>query len=192
MWRYLFLVPAYLLATSLPLVSQVGANLEYEYALLASYLGLVLLPAVALLLPARRLPMEDGQFSIGASFEVFWILFISPLFGLLPGAYAYAMKLCPCSASGFGFWMLVLWYPSWVLAHAVHHGILRFRCRGLPPWKIAAGWMIAYGAMVSVAMIELWVFPQKRIVNLLIGFIHGPIYDDWIAVDHGADCDRSL
>ncbi|MCX6126421.1 MAG: hypothetical protein NTV34_16935, partial [Proteobacteria bacterium] len=31
----------------------------------------------------------------------------------------------------------------------------------------------------------LWFFPQKRILSLVFGFIHGPIYDEWIVVDSG-------
>jgi hypothetical protein len=31
----------------------------------------------------------------------------------------------------------------------------------------------------------LLVLPQKRAIHFLWGFIHGPIYDDWIAVDRG-------
>ena len=36
----------------------------------------------------------------------------------------------------------------------------------------------------------LWFAPQKRIVELFLGFIHGPIYDQWIPVDNGVVLSR--
>ncbi len=191
LWRYLFLAPVYLLATSLPLLFPVGANLEYEYALLASYFSLLLIPAVALALPAKYLPRDEDGYVVPVTFEVFWILFISPVIGLLSGAYLFATGACPCSVSGFGFWMVTLWYPAWVLAHAAYHGVLRLRVKGLPRWKISAAMLIAFAGIATLAFVELWIAPQKRISNLVLGFLHGPIYDDWIAFDGGLLLARS-
>ncbi len=191
MWRYLFLAPVYLLATSLPLLFPVGANLEYEYALLASWFSLLLIPAVAIALPARYLPRDETGYAVPVAFEVFWILFLSPLIGLLSGAYQYVMGICPCSVSGFGFWMVALWYPAWILAHAAYHGVLRLRVKGLPRWKISVALVLAYAAVSFLAFVELWLAPQKRISNLVLGFLHGPIYDDWIAFDGGLLLARS-
>ncbi|MEZ4741730.1 MAG: hypothetical protein R3B45_04670 [Bdellovibrionota bacterium] len=45
--------------------------------------------------------------------------------------------------------------------------------------------MGSYLAIFLYIAIVMWFTPQKRILNLFIGFLHGPIYDTWIAVDAG-------
>jgi len=185
LWRYLFLVPVYLLSTALPLASALGANLEYEYALIASQLALLLIPAVALVLPYRYLPQQGGKYDVPAAFETLWILGLSPLIAIASGVYMFASGLCSCSVTGFGFWMLILWYPAWVLAHAVHHAVLRARIIGVKRWSIGLAAIAVYGALITAALAELWFLPQKRLTSLVLGFLHGPIYDDWIAFDTG-------
>lgn len=185
MWRYLFLVPAYLLSTALPLAYTATANLEYEYALVASYLALLFIPLVALLLPARYLPAVEGEYQLKLPMEVFWIFIVSPVIGLLSGVYMFATGICPCSQTGFAFWMSLLWYPAWILAHAIFHGILRARVRGFPRALNFAALALIYAFLTVVVAVTLWTDPQKRTLSLLLGFLHGPIYDDWIAVDGG-------
>lgn len=181
----------YLLATALPLAGAAFANLEYEYALFASYLALLLIPAAAFVIPLRHLPGEDGQYRPNVALEVFWTFLISPAIALLSGLYMFATGLCTCSETGFAFWMALLWYPAWILAHAIHHGIARARVVGIRRRKVLATVVASYGALLSVVALKMWFAPQKRIVDLLTGFLHGPIYDDWIAVDNGIVLARS-
>jgi hypothetical protein len=187
MWRYLFLLPVYLLAGSLPLLTDIGVNLEYEYALLASYFALICVPALAFFLPNQHLPRtETGAYGIfSVPFEVLWIFLISPLVGLAPGAFLFATGQCPCSPTGFSFWMAVVWYPAWILAHAVFHAVLRGRVQGVAKRKMGLAIVLTYAALILVLCLTLWNQPQKRIVHLLAGFIHGPIYDEWIGFDAG-------
>lgn len=191
MARLLLLVPIYLLAVSLPLLSAVGANLEYEYALISAYLSLALIPAAALWLPDRYLPRPDGERRIRVPVETFWIFLISPLFGLAAALAVFLSGYCPCSQTGFGFWMAVLWYPAWILGHAAYHLILRGRVAGFSKKRLAFGFtVIALGLIVETA-VPLWLNPQKRISSLIGGFLHGPIYDEWIAIDTGIILKRS-
>lgn len=187
MWRHLFLLPVYLLTGAVPLLFDVGANLEYEYALLASYCALILIPAVAFLLPDRYLPRQaSGAYGIfSVPLEVFWIFLLSPLVGLAAGAFMFITNNCPCSPTGFGFWMAVLWYPAWILAHTIFHAVLRGRVHGVRRRKMVLAITLSYGALLLVVGLTLWNQPQKRIVHLLAGFLHGPIYDDWIGFDGG-------
>lgn len=185
MWRYLFLAPVYLLSTALPLAGAAFANLEYEYALLASYLALILIPAAAFFIPLRHLPVTDGAYRPPIGLEVFWIFLISPAIALLSGAYMFATGQCGCSQTGFAFWMAVIWYPAWILAHAIFHGIARARVQGIKRRTSALLLVATYGALIVGVGLTMWFAPQKRIVDLLAGFIHGPIYDDWIAIDNG-------
>ena len=83
MLRSLLLVPVYLLCAALPLVSPVGANLEYEYALIASWLTLLLVPLTGALLPRRLLPVEDGVYQPRIAAAILGTAFIGPL--IAPG-----------------------------------------------------------------------------------------------------------
>lgn len=185
MWRYLLLLPVYFLTTALPLATSVGANLEYEYALLVSLAALVLIPLAAIVMPKAALPVEGGAYSLNFGFEVFWIALIGPALALALPAAAYLTKLCPCSAPGFAFWMALLAYPAWILAHAGHAAILRSRVAGWSRTSLFSGLVIGYLTTLAMALLVLWRHPQKRLVHLLLGFLHGPVYDDWIAVDGG-------
>ena len=185
MWRYLILIAVYLISTTLPLALPVGMNLEYEYVLLASYAALLLLPLVGLAMPLRLLPQADGVYSPPYAFEVFWIFLLSPLIAAAPGSALLLSHTCLCSGPGFGFWMLVLWYPAWVLAHAIMHLLWRLRSKGSgrlwPGFALAAAYLLA----TLGAGAQLWLAPQKHLMHPLLGFWHGPIYDSYISVDHG-------
>ena len=185
MRRYLALLPIYLLAAVLPLALHIAANFEYEYALLSAYCALLLIPLAGVLVPRSILPFEDGKYSPPYAFEFLWILLISPIFGLIPGAFMFATKACKCSAPGYGFWMLIVWYPSWVLAHAFLNGILRLRCRGWGRIAVTSALLCVYLALVIHAAALIWLAPQKHLLHLFTGFWHGPIYDSFIAVDTG-------
>jgi hypothetical protein len=185
LWRSLVLAPAYLAAATLPLLSSAGLNLEYEYALLTAWLTLVLVPLVAALTPYRWLPALEGRYEVRPATEIVWMAFVAPLIVLAPGALLFASKACPCSKPGFAFWMAVLWVPAWVLAHAAYHLILRLRVGGTRRWLAGVGVFAALAVAAVSGASSLWFDPQKRAVNLVLGFLHGPIYDEWIAFDGG-------
>ncbi len=185
MWRYLFLCPIYLLASSLPLLIPVGTNFEYEYVLLSSYAILVLVPIAGLLIPRKQLISRLPEFTFPTSFELLWILILGPLVGLMPAIYGFWIHKCPCSESGFWFWIVLLWYPSWVLAHAFQHLIIRAQILKFNRAILVIGLFLSYLGLISLVAVVIWFNPQKHAVNLLAGFLHGPIYDDFIAVDDG-------
>jgi hypothetical protein len=184
-WRFVILVPAYLFATSIPLGFSFGTNLEYEYAVLCSWLTLLLIPTVAFLTPKKYLPLVGGQYAPPIAIETVWILFLSPLFNFFAGSYLYISGSCECSQNGYLFWMMVQWYPAHVLAHAIYHAILRGRCQNLPKKKLAIATPLIYLTVILVVLLILWLSPQKRIVSLFSGFLHGPIYDSYIVFDGG-------
>lgn len=181
----LFLIPVYLFLTALPLATSIGANLEYEYALLVGWLSLILIPIAAILMPSQCLPRSDGRFYAAPALELFWIFLIGPAIALLSPLYMFLADLCPCSGSGFGFWMVIMVVPAWVLGHAMFWGGLRLRVHGVSRLYLALMLIILVVAMVSFDGLSLWFNPQKRIVSLFGGFLHGPVYDDLIAVDDG-------
>lgn len=185
LWLKLFLVPVYLFVTAVPLAGNIGANLEYEYALMVGWLALLVLPLFAVLIPEQFLPKTDGRFYVAPAVEILWILLLGPVIALLSPAYMFWSGLCPCSRMGFGFWSMTLALPAWVLAHALMWGVLRARVQGVSRWKSFACWL----AMICILIVfdggRLWFSPQKRLLSFFTGFLHGPIYDDWIIVDHG-------
>jgi hypothetical protein len=184
-WRFLFLIPVYLFSTALPLVFSFGPNLEYEYALTSSWFALILIPLLGFLLPAKHLPVIEGRYAPPMAMEIVWIFLVSPIISFLPGTFLFATNQCECSQNGFLFWMAVQWYPAYILAHAVFHGILRGRVQQIAKKKMAIGLILVYLAMILYFLGILWFSPQKRLSHFLIGFIHGPIYDAYIAFDGG-------
>ncbi len=186
MRRHLTLVLALLAAAAVPLSTAVGANLEYEYALAAALAFLALAPLVAAAVPRSWLPAgDDGRFQISIPWQVLWVFAGAPVLAVLAASSMFAFGHCPCSKTGFLFWMAVLFYPASVLAHALHFLVVRLRLFGASR-RIAAFFVVAVLAGgVLLSGLELWTQPQKRIVSLFLGFLHGPIYDDWIPMDRG-------
>jgi hypothetical protein len=185
LWLKLFLIPVYLFITAVPLAGNIGANLEYEYALLVGWLALLTLPLFAVFLPSQFLPKSDGRFYVAPAVEILWIFLLGPAIALLSPAWMFFTGLCPCSRMGFGFWSVTLTLPAWVLAHAVMWLVLRARVQGLSRWKLLGGFLALVCALVLLDGARLWFSPQKRLLSFFSGFLHGPIYDDWIIVDHG-------
>lgn len=186
MRRHLLLVLAYLLAVAAPLVTAVGANLEYEFALMASVAALIFIPLVAVMQPLSFAPRdEDGQWHVAIPAELFWTFVVAPA---VSGGAAFLMFWighCPCSKPGFGFWMAVLFLPALILAHALHYALMRARLRGLSRWFGVLSIVVILIGACAITGYQLWVNPQKRLVSLVFGFLHGPVYDDWIAFDQG-------
>lgn len=186
MRRHLLLLVSYLLAAAAPLATAVGANLEYEYALAAAAVVLLLVPLVAVYQPVSWAPRdEDGQFAVAIPGELLWTFVVAPA---VAGGVAFLMFVlgkCPCSKSGFGFWMAVTYVPAVILAHAAHYALLRARMKGVSRRVCVAALVLLLVGSMLITGHDLWVNPQKRGVSLLLGFLHGPVYDDWIPFDQG-------
>jgi len=175
-------VPAYLAAALLPVMMPAGANFEYEYALYASLLSLLLIPVFGLILPQKSIPDRFAGASMG---NYLWVFVWGPLIALVPGLFFFLTGRCQCAQTGHYFWMLLQWYPAWILAHAFYFGFYRGRILRLRRDKMFAAWLTVLLALTLLLILSLWMNPQKRALHLLAGFIHGPVYDDWIALDAG-------
>ena len=182
MKRYLVLGLVALATTLLPLVSSTGRNLEYEFALVAALIALLALPSLGLWLPRGT---AAGIATFPPAFELLWILLLGPLVALVPVAVMYAFGLCQCSRPNTAFWLLIQWYPAWMLGFGLMHGIVRMRASGRSRQLLALGLVALFAALTLHAGWLLWMHPQKRITHLFAGFLHGPIYDNQIVVDHG-------
>lgn len=185
MLLYLYLTPYYLAAATLPLLTNLGTNLEYEYALLFTWLLILLMPLAGFLAPRRLFPVEDGLWDLRASPEFIWVFIVSPFIPLIPGAILFWTRTCLCSPSGYILWMVLLGYPAWILGHAACYGIIRGRAAAMKKRYLGLITLTTILGIAGFSLIILWIHPQKRINNLIFGFIHGPIYDHWIPLDLG-------
>ena len=185
MWRLLFLTPFYLLASSLPLLSEVGRNLEYEYATLAGIFSVLLIPLSALLIPKNKIADKSKNGQNFPAIEMIWITLLAPLISALPPAILFLANQCPCSKMGFLFWQSVQWLPAIFIGHAFYHLLLRFRLNNTPNWKLWLGYVLVIVLLSLHMLLQLWTNPQVRLTHLLFGFLHGPIYDSLIQFDFG-------
>lgn len=178
--RWLFTVLFPLVIGAIPLALTAGRNLEYEYALLVSLLSILLLPYASLL--REKMPSGRRERLI----YLLWLFVAAPLLVLVPGVLMFLLRLCPCSAEEFRFWMLVQWYPSWILGGGLAQVLLRVQnTYRLSKLRAAAVYACILALFIISLAATLWFLPQKRITHFLVGFIHGPIYDEWIPVDDG-------
>ena len=189
---YYILAPLlFLIVGLLPLVTNVGRNLEYEYALLTSWLTLAFVPWMGIF-SRRDSKRSSIDFTAALPPVVFnstplllgWIFLVPLIFTVGPGTVLLWTKTCLCSPSGFYFWMAILWYPTAILAQAIAFGVAKLKARGWSLVRLLAFWIIALGLITIVTIAQLWLFPQKRLLQLGVGFLHGPIYDQMIYFDH--------
>ena len=97
----------------------------------------------------------------------------------------FSIGVCPCSRTGFTFWQLMQCGPAILLAHAGYYGAMRMRAMGMSRPSLLWRWALVLALVTLSVAAELWFSPQKRITHLFAGFLHGPIYDEFIAMDRG-------
>ena len=155
-----------------------GRNLEYEHVTFAAAIVSVCWPLVAL----------HRSHRIGSPTQ--WLLTVAALFsGLaLPGLVMFALKICPCSEIGYGQWLMVQALPSCIFsATAGNMTIIASRyfttkssSTGRFHWRPSLLWLAVVAVSMTTLAATLWFMPQKRTVHILLGFLHGPIYDERI------------
>ena len=171
---------AILLGTALPLALPLGANLEYEYALYSAWLTLLFVPLTALLARSNTEPAPPKSWKHHLT-----QVLLAPLLGLAPGFLFFVTGQCLCSKSGWLFWMGVQWLPALALAAGFRAVATELWRRGHSRWLVATGSIASIVILSLFAAAELWFFPEKRSTSLILGFLHGPIYDEWIPLDSG-------
>jgi hypothetical protein len=156
-----------------PLFIPITANLEFEYAFLFGVATLLVIPLLGLIPFASQLTFASWPF----------VFIALPFAALATGAYLFGTKTCPCSPGEYLSWMLVQWYPAFVLSYAGFFFVRNPRIERPSKGKRA---VLLYGLYLILALsicVLLWRFPQKRYLSFLLGYLHGPIYDRWIPLD---------
>lgn len=200
MKRYCVMIAALLAGLSfVPLTQSFGINLEYEYATFLGWLVLVALPLVAMIVPlssiqtlfSPQLPALPGRWRYARILTSAMMgLVVLPLCLFVAGLGGFASGQCKCSGSGYVFWMLIQVLPAYYLGMSFFVLILRSRhMRSSRAISLKVTGVVVVLAILALGGL-LWFFPQKRLVSVFLGFLHGPIYDEWIPVDHGVVLSR--
>jgi hypothetical protein len=179
-------------AWSLVYFTPFGRNLEYEYATVLSLVLLVFLPLTVGILPkdqwisllsAWELPKIPKVFDYNRFMILTAVLFVWPLAAFAPGTWRFVNQLCQCSENGFAVWMLIQVVPTlWICALL----LLFYVSLRRDGWGFVQVTLLHMAVLLSLFVIYasvLWFLPQKRLVSLVFGFWHGPIYDDAIEMD---------
>jgi hypothetical protein len=173
-----------LILSTIALAWEPAQNLEYEYALVTSWALVFGLPLIGCLWPTKatgRRPSIPRLPLFRASGRQFLLLLSLPAVAFLPGLLLFMTNQCACSGRGFSLWMSLLVVPAGWLGTAGFIYAASPEPRRFSKWWVVVGpWL---GAFFGAAL--LWFFPQKRVVNIFLGFLHGPIYDLWIPLDAG-------
>lgn len=184
--RYKLIVLILVITASLPFSTKIGRNLEYEYTLMISYLTIIILPLFAFFFPfPYNLLFNGKQKILFIPIELAFVFIICPVVIAILPIVTIITNYCPCGGYEYPFWMLVQWYPIFILSFALYYGISRLLFENFSKRKVLLGMIASFMVIAVYVVLQLWLHPQKRITNLFFGFIHGPIYDSWITLDKG-------
>lgn len=151
----------------------IARNLEYEYLWFAAIAMAIGSPWLALAFRRRSLQ----------SINLWELVILYPLIFLALPSLLFLLSLCQCSSRAFYIWFAIQTYPAWLVG---------LGCAALAQY-CAERWQSLRRASLALAAIQclslllaivlMWFLPQKRISHILLGFIHGPIYDSWLPLD---------
>lgn len=183
-WHRWYLACCCLIIAILPLLTTAGRNLEYEYTTMVGWLAWLVLPIAGFFAPQAVLFRYLDRPKLSAK-RLLWIFFGAPALVCFIPYLLFTIGACPCSKTGFTFWTFIQSFPALILGHACYYGGLRLRCQGANRFSLTFRYGLVLFIVALLVALELWFNPQKRMTNLFTGFIHGPIYDDFIAMDRG-------
>jgi hypothetical protein len=166
-----------ILVALLPLGFGFARNLEYPYVIVCVWLCMVTTLSVLILKPSL-IP--------SLSHPVTAIIYLLILCGswMVPSVVLFAVGVCPCEWRGWSFWSVWLLIPAQTLMIGLESVLRETFTRKSFLWRILA---VCLGLVVGLLVLvtALFLNPQKRLHDLFFGFIHGPIYDEWIPVSEG-------
>lgn len=176
---------------SLPLWSRLGRNLEYEATLIITVATVICMPLCLISARLRQCYHLVWQDPTTRRRLLGWQICGGPLLLALPGLLYHQLDYCPCSQESFWLWFAINVYPTWILLQAwllllccvktLRQSFLKlYGCHILL-------WVLSFVILAST----MWFEPQKRLTSLVWGFLHGPIYDDYLPIDHGVTLKRT-
>jgi hypothetical protein len=145
----------------IPLLIPIGRNLEYEYIWLQSLLTTLLTPWFVWWLSRHTeqpwIPIHHLSISC-------------PILIAAPALMLLTSNVCSCSDRNFLLWYMLQFLPAWWIALALSR-LSRFHPKTLLTIQLT---------LILAGISLMWWFPQKRMVHLILGYLHGPIYDRWL------------
>jgi hypothetical protein len=182
--KYNYYKLTYYLITLFPasflLLFAFARNLEYEYSLVLSFFYIIFIPFLNLFFIDFFKKVNETHTGIN---KLILILFIFPVFFIIPGFLYFSLQLSFCSWNGFLFWIFFNTYPSYLLSHGIAFIILHLYDKGFKKNKLILIYITFLIIHIFFLILKIYLFPQKRTLDLLIGFIHGPLYDRLIELD---------
>lgn len=161
----------------LPLLLPIARNFEYEYILLTQFISSLLLPPCFLFLEKIDDINMRKQLALIMTVPVLIYIVIRLFFGV---------DLCLCSPQEFTFWFVINGLPSYTISIALMILLHELRKKfSLSHRKTLTLFFMIITSLGFDLLLQLWFVPQKRASHLILGFLHGPIYDYWIPVDTG-------
>jgi len=180
-WQTISIIAAALVSASLPFLLDEAKNLEFEYVFLTSIIAPVMFVVASVILPTKYILLPKRAF-----FDVILALVVLPVVVLIPAWARFISGSCNCSINGFHFWVVIQLLPSLVMALGLFRLVSRLRTRFfMTRWHVSRWLLVGMVLLLIANAAVLWFMPQKRLVSMILGFVHGPIYDEWIAVDYG-------
>lgn len=167
--------------SALPLLWGPARNLEYEYALLVSWLLVLGLPLLGCLWPKHLSYLQFRRPEVALTPTQFIVFIGLPFISFIPGLIFFSSDLCGCGGMGYGLWMSLLVLPAaWLGVGGFLFATDRQRPR-------SSRWLVVLIPILwaFAGALAMWFFPQKRAINAIFGFLHGPVYDSWIPIDAG-------
>ena len=171
---YLFLLVLNFLLLQIPGLK----NIEYEYATLAG--------ATCWLLPLWTFFTPDKNLSQRPFLQaIFWVTIHLAILFIPAWIYLY-VSICPCNPRSFYFWIPLNILPQLFLSHALFWLLIR-KSSGVKLAILAISFVL-----FCMELTQLWFDPQKRLLSIFLGFLHGPIYDTRLLVSDAVLEERIL
>ena len=183
---FYILSSSFLLLSVLPLVTNVGQNLEYEYSLIFSWLILIIVPLGLIFFPRTLIDKAHSKLIKQVRLEWFAGLFILLCIAIssLTGCIQFLLGTCKCNPSEFWLWFGLNSIPAIVLSLLLSLLVINWRMKYSRKKNLV--WLLLFYFLFFADLVFwLWFFPQKRIGHFFFGFLHGPIYDRFLPIDQG-------
>ena len=184
---YILLVNLFAL---LALVFKTSRNFEYEYSILLTNLYVFALPLLTLVLLSKKKDLLSSLEKLNLKTSTLFLLacLLTPFF---LAHLLFYLTQCPCLEQELQIWFFVNVFPSIMYAVSVSFLLMYLKSRNVHMKFFLMGLCAFYIIGLFSFVKTLWTNPQKRVVDFLLGFIHGPIYDSWIDIDFGVVFMRS-
>lgn len=168
-----------------PNMSTIGSRFEYEAVMMVTILSLVAIPFL-FLLPSTRITLLQGFCTWNKYKKLLtWHTIVAPIMLIIITFLSMRISNCQCGTNSFFFWIIIQWFPAWIIVHGILYMLAFLYERGTTRKQILAVIFTLYTSTIIHISVSIWLDPQKRLTHPIMGFAHGFFYDQYIAMDEG-------